>query len=93
MFEIKASEMAVDKSGGATKAFATKMIADHEKTSTDLKTLLKTKVPEAVIPPYVDKSHQKMLDKLASLNGDDFTKQYDKDQISAHKSAVSLFKR
>ncbi len=93
LFEIQASKMAVDKSSGATKEFATKMIADHEKTSSDLKALLKTKVPTAVAPPDVDKSHQKMLDKLASLSGDDFTKQYDKDQLSAHKSAVSLFER
>ena len=93
LFEIKASQMAVDKSSGPTKDFATKMVADHQKTSDELKTLLKTKVPNAVIPPDVDKSHQKMLDKLASLNGDDFTKQYHKDQVSAHKSAVSLFER
>ncbi len=91
LFEIQASKMAVDKSSGATKDFATKMIADHGKTADELKALLK-KVP-AVAPPEVDKSHQKMLDKLASLNGDDFTKQYDKDQVSAHKSAVSLFER
>ena len=93
MFEIKESQMAVDKTTGPTKDFATKMVADHEKTSSELKTLLKTKVPDAVAPPDVDKSHQKMLDKLASLSGDNFTKQYQKDQVSAHKSAVSLFER
>jgi putative membrane protein len=32
-----------------------------------------------------------MLDKLKGLNGADFTKQYDK--VSAHKDAVSLFRR
>ena len=34
-----------------------------------------------------------MLDKLKSLSGDDFRKQYFSDQVSAHKSAVSLFER
>jgi len=92
-FEIKASQMAVEKSGGAVKEFAQKMIADHQKTSGELKTLLQTKVPDAVVPPDVDKAHQEMLDKLASLSGADFTKQYQKDQISAHKAAVSLFER
>src|ERR1700744_3452350 len=62
MFEIKESQMAVDKTTGPTKDFATKMVADHEKTSSELKTLLKTKVPDAVAPPDVDKPHQKMLD-------------------------------
>jgi putative membrane protein len=41
----------------------------------------------------MDSSHQKMLDKLNSLNGDDFRKQYFSDQVSAHKDAVSLFER
>ena len=41
----------------------------------------------------MDSSHQKMLDKLNSLNGDVFRKQYFSDQVSAHKDAVSLFKR
>lgn len=34
-----------------------------------------------------------MLDKLNSLSGDDFRKQYFSDQVSAHKDAVSLFER
>ena len=34
-----------------------------------------------------------MLDKLQGLNGDDFTKQYVSDQVSAHKTAVSFFER
>jgi putative membrane protein len=38
-------------------------------------------------------SQQDMLDKLQGLNGQDFTKQYVRDQVSAHENAVSLFKR
>jgi len=34
-----------------------------------------------------------MLDKLKGLNGKDFTKQYNSDQVSGHKDAVSLFER
>jgi putative membrane protein len=34
-----------------------------------------------------------MIDKLNSLSGADFKKQYFDDQVSAHKDAVSLFKR
>jgi putative membrane protein len=34
-----------------------------------------------------------MLDKLRSLSGSDFNKQYKRDQVSAHKDAVSLFQR
>ena len=34
-----------------------------------------------------------MLDELGSLSGDAFTKQFRRDQINAHKEAVSLFRR
>jgi putative membrane protein len=34
-----------------------------------------------------------MLDKLKSLNGSDFTKQYHSDQVDGHKDAVNLFQR
>jgi putative membrane protein len=93
MFEIQSSKLAVDRSDAATKSFATKMIADHEKTSAELKATLASSNSDAVIPPALDKSHQKMLDELGALNGDDFTKKYHDDQVSAHKDAVSLFKR
>jgi putative membrane protein len=48
---------------------------------------------QATVPTVLDNSHQKMLDKLKGLNGDDFTKQYRSDQVVAHKEAVSLFQR
>jgi putative membrane protein len=90
MFEIQESKLAADRGNAATKAFASQMITDHTKTSTELKGML----PTGVTPPTaLDSSHQKKLDKLASLNGNDFEKQYRSDQVSAHKSAVSLFER
>jgi len=90
MFEIQSSQLAEQKSDALTKAFAAQMVTDHQKTSADLKSLVGTKAP---IPTALDDSHQKMLDKLNSLSGADFTKEYDSDQVSAHKDAVSLFTR
>jgi putative membrane protein len=92
MFEIKSSQLAAQRSDAATKSFANKMIADHEKTTKELKAAA-AKVPGAVVPPEMDSSHQKMLDELSSLNGADFTKKYHDQQVSAHKDAVSLFDR
>jgi putative membrane protein len=90
MFEIQESKLAADRGDAATKTFAAHMVTDHTKTSTELKGML----PSGVTPPAaLDESHQKKLDKLASLNGNDFEKQYRSDQVSAHKTAVSLFKR
>ena len=67
------------------------MITDHTKTTAELTE--QAKADNVPIPGAMDSSHQKMLDKLKSLSGDDFRKQYFSDQVSAHKDAVSLFTR
>jgi putative membrane protein len=87
MFEIQSSQLAAERADEPTKAFASQTITDHQKTSNELKALIQD------IPTTLDSSHQKMLDKLVGLNGADFTKQYQSDQVSAHKGAVSLFQR
>jgi putative membrane protein len=55
-----------------------------------LNSMVQTGKVEASVPSTLDSSHQKMLDKLS---GSDFNKQYKRDQVSAHKDAVSLFLR
>jgi putative membrane protein len=91
MFEIQSSTLASGKLTGAGKAFADRMVADHTKTTADLTAAAKAgNIP---VPSTMDSAHRKMLDKLQSLNGDDFSKQYFKDQVSAHKTAVNLFDR
>ncbi len=94
MFEIQSSELAEQKATDqATKDFAAHMIKDHSKTTSDLKSFVQSGKVKADIPAELDSSHQSMLDKLKSLTGPDFTKQYRSDQESGHKDAVSLFKR
>jgi putative membrane protein len=91
MFEIQSSKVASTKLSGPEKDFADKMVTDHTKTSAELSAAATSaNVP---LPTAMDSSHRKMLDKLNSLNGDDFRKQYFSDQVSAHKDAVSLFER
>jgi putative membrane protein len=83
MFEIESSKLAQQKGDAQSKAFAGKMIK--------LKAIAaKAKVE---VPTALDSSHQGKLDKLKSLNGADFDKQYDADQLAVHKDAVSLFER
>lgn len=93
MFEIQSSKLAEEKADDKAKAFAKKMIADHEKTSEELKSLVTGGKVKAELPTALDSTHQSKLDKLKGLSGADFTKQYVSDQVSAHKTAVDLFKR
>ena len=92
MFEIQSSQLTQQKSDNPqVKQFAQQMVNDHTKTSSDLKGLAQT--ANMTIPSKMASSQQDMLDKLQGLNGQDFTKQYVRDQVSAHENAVSLFKR
>lgn len=91
MFEIESSKLAEQRADEASKKFAAQMIADHTKTSAELKAL----APKANVelPVAVDSTHQSKLDKLKGLNGADFDKEYDVMQVDAHEDAVSLFER
>jgi putative membrane protein len=93
LFEIRSSELALKQGDAATQKFARQMIADHQKTSRELKDLVQTKKIDVAIPGAPSSSQQSMLDKLTMLKGADFDKQYRQDQTSAHKGAVSAFQR
>jgi putative membrane protein len=93
MFEIQSSKLAQDKGNAAEKTFGAQMITDHTKTTTELKGLVSSGKVKADLPAGLDSSHQKMLDKLKAESGKDFSSDYDSDQVSGHKDAVSLFER
>ena len=93
MFEIQSSQLATERSDDATKTFAKQMIADHEKTSSEMKAMVQGGKVQATLPTALDSTHQSKLDTLKGLQGKDFTKQYHDDQVKAHKDAVDLFGR
>src|SRR4051794_21475430 len=77
MFEIQSSQLALQKSPDSdTKPFATKMIEDHGKTSTELKSLVDSGKVKASLPTAPDAEHQKMLDQLKGLSGKEFDQAY-----------------
>ena len=92
MLEIQAAKIAQQKGDADEKKFAEQMIADHTKTSTELKQLVPPEMTSA-IPTSLDDSSHKKLDKLRDAKADDFASDYDPMQVSAHKDAVSLFER
>jgi putative membrane protein len=93
MFEIQSSQLAQQKADPSTQSFAKEMVADHTKTSNDLKSLVAANGIKITVPAQLDSSHQDMLDTLNQLSGADFTRKYHDDQLSTHKNAVSLFRR
>jgi putative membrane protein len=91
MFEIESSKLAAEKGGDKVKTFASQMVADHTKTSSELRS--KAQGANVQLPTAMTSAQQSKLDKLRGLSGQDFDAQYSSDQVSAHKDAVSLFER
>jgi putative membrane protein len=93
MFELQSNKLAEDRGNAAEKSFAAMMIKDHTKTSDELKALVKGGDVKAELPTALDSSHQSKFDKLNGYKGADFSSEFDSQQVSAHKDAVSLFER
>lgn len=93
MFEIESNKLAQDKGNAPEKKFASQMVTDHTKTSTELKGLVASGKVKADLPTALDNSHQSKLDRLKGEGGKDFSSDFDSVQASAHKDAVSLFER
>ena len=91
MFETQSSELAAVKADKRTRAFAAMMNADHQKTSSQLRGIVKGHAEDLPLPPRLDPAHQKLIDRLKGLDGDAFTKQYQADQLQAHVQAIALF--
>ena len=86
-FEILAGQIAQDKGDPSDKSFAEHIIRDHQKSYSELREI----APNT--PDSMDSKQKKMLDGLGGLNGPAFTKQFRRDQVKAHKEAISLFRR
>jgi putative membrane protein len=93
MLEIAAAKFAQDKGNAEEKKFAEQMVADHSKTSADIKAMVTSGDVKADVPSTLDDVSQKKLDKLRDAKASNFSSEYDPMQVSAHKDAVSLFER
>ncbi|MCK1518400.1 DUF4142 domain-containing protein [Bradyrhizobium sp. 190] len=92
MTEIEAAKIAQQEGNGEEKKFAGMMLADHTKTSNELKAMIPANL-RAAVPTSIDDASQKKLAKLRDAKPEDFASEYDAMQVSAHKDAVSLFER
>ncbi len=90
MFEILSSNEAQKKAvHPEVKKFAEQMIADHTKTSTELKSIAGSK--SILLPATPLPMHQRMLAPLSTKSGKDFDEAYMKAQELAHRLTVALF--
>jgi len=92
-FEIRSSEMALQKADDAgLKDAATMIIADHKKAGDKLKTLAAGRKIDVPPTEELAPKHQRMLDQLNAAKGKDFDVLYLDMQAQAHMEAVGLFR-
>jgi putative membrane protein len=92
MAEVEHGKLAAQNASSSdVKQFAQRMVDDHGKANTELKSLAAQK--NVTLPTALDAKHKSMQDKLSKLNGAAFDSAYLAHMVSAHKEAVALFER
>jgi putative membrane protein len=88
--EIALSTLAEQKATNpAVKAFAQKMVKEHTQMTESMKPFADSWGLTAPTGPDAD--HQKELDKLNGLSGNDFDKEYIDQMVTDHTKALSAF--
>lgn len=88
--EIALSQLAQQKAANpAIKAFAEKMVTEHTKMSESMKPFADSW--GLTSPSGPDADHQKELDKLNGLSGEEFDKEYISQMVSDHSKALRAF--
>ncbi len=90
MSEVALAQMAEQRGADAeTKMFAKHMVADHGKANQELMALAATKgIP---LPSGLAVADQITAEILGGLRGEEFDREYAKQQLAAHLCAVTLF--
>ncbi|WP_158944730.1 DUF4142 domain-containing protein [Granulicella sp. S190] len=88
--EIALSQLAEQKATNpAVKSFAEKMVKEHTQMTASMKPYADS---WGLTPPTgPDSDHQKELDKLNGLSGNDFDKEYMDQMVTDHSKALSAF--
>jgi putative membrane protein len=79
MFNVQAARLAEQKGDPREANFARQVIADHTKTTDDLKMMVNTAKVNANIATALDSENQRKLAELQNLWGSSFDKAYSRD--------------
>jgi putative membrane protein len=88
--EVNLSQLAIRFAHDpAVKRFAQRMIIVHTKTGQQVTQIANAR--SIRLPAAMDEKHQKLFDKLKTLKGADFDKDYMEAMVNDHEEAVKLF--
>jgi putative membrane protein len=90
-FEIASAKLAAEKASSAElKSFAAMMIADHTASTAKVKKAAAQATPALKPDPTLTDDQSSKLADLAKLSGAEFDKEYARQQVAAHETALSL---
>ncbi len=91
-YELAAAQTALAQSRNPqVRAFAERMIADHERMAQELRDAAKASGLEPPMP-HVGADQARFLASLQSLRGDEFDREYGRQQMLAHTSALTTMR-
>ncbi len=91
MSEIAAAHLAIKKTDDpAYLDYAQLMIADHTSTNEQLKKIA-ADLRGVQLPQEFDSAHKRKIDRLGSLSGPAFDREYKNDQVQGHQQAIAMF--
>jgi putative membrane protein len=91
-YELAAAQTALAQSRNPqVRAFAERMITDHEQTARALRDAAKASGLEPP-HPHVGGDQSRFLASLQSLRGEDFDREYGRQQMLAHTSALAMMR-
>ena len=91
LFEIQSSELAADKANSDdVKALARMLIADHNKSTADLKAAAAKAEPPIEVAPALDAEGQSNMEALRAASEADFDRTWLTQQVAAHEKALAM---
>ena len=93
LYEIESGELATEKATSPeVKSFAQMLIADHKKSTADLKAAVADANPPVSVEPVLDQEKLSMIDTLKNTPAGEFDKAFIDQQKQAHQKALELLR-
>lgn len=88
--EVQLGKIAQSNSSNkAVQLFGERMVKDHSRLNRELRELARNQGIK--LPTQLDQEHQQMVNRLSSLTGTAFDREYAKDMVPGHKKAIQKF--
>jgi putative membrane protein len=89
LFEVDAGKLAEKSADPQVRKFGARMVQDHSAADNKLKQIAAAQ--GGMVPSTLDQDHKQKLDRLASLHGQDFNRQYMAMMVQDHDADTQDF--